>query len=76
MAELLTVHIRRSYSRTIRPEAEQLEGNSYVFEKGWTMDEGDPYPGEVAWIPRDPFYPPDAPVWIASGDLLEGQDDD
>ncbi len=66
---LFTVHIRRDHGKPIRPEAEQLDGNSYTFEKGWTMDANDPYPGEVAWIPRDPVYPLDAPTWIASGDL-------
>jgi hypothetical protein len=68
---LFIVHIRRDHGRPIRPEAEQLDGNSYMFEKGWTMDANDPYPGEVAWIPRDPAYPSDAPTWIASGYLRQ-----
>jgi hypothetical protein len=69
--QVLTVHIRRDHGKPIRPEAEQLDGNSYTFEEGWIMDANDPYPGEVAWIPHDPSYPSDAPTWIASGDLRQ-----
>lgn len=66
---LFTICIRRDGERPVRPEAEQLDGNLYKFTKGWVMDETDPYPGEVAWIPDDPLYPDNAPIWIASGDL-------
>jgi hypothetical protein len=71
LPQKLTVCIRKDYSKPVRPEALQLDGNSYVFERGWIMDADDPYPGEVAWIPCDPAYPSDAPTWIASGDLGE-----
>lgn len=64
-----TVRIRRDIGREVKPEAEQLDGMTYDFRFGWLMDEGDPYPGEDAWIPHDPAYPIDAPTWIASGDL-------
>jgi hypothetical protein len=64
-----TVKIRRN-RRSVRPEAEQLEGKTFTFMFGWGMDEDDPYPGETAWVPRDPDYPNNAPVWIANGDLI------
>lgn len=65
-----TVTIRRDIARVVRPNAEQLEGHAYVFSAGWMMGEDDPYPGEVAYIPRDSDYPMDGPQWIASGDLV------
>ena len=64
-----TVRIRRDIGRGVKPEAEQLDGKTYYFSFGWLMDENDPYPGEEAWIPRDPAYPIEAPAWIARGDL-------
>ena len=67
---LMTVRIRRDFARAVKPTAEQLDGNAYLFGYGWTMGEGDPYPGEVAMLPRDPRWPDDAPGWIASGDLI------
>lgn len=54
----------------VKPEAEQVDGNVYLFRHGWVMDDDDPFPGEIAWIAYDPAYPPDAPTWIASGDLV------
>lgn len=65
----MRVRIRRDIGREVRPEAEQTDGNVYRFTPGWTMGEDDPYPGEIAMIPEDPAYPPDAPHWVASGDL-------
>lgn len=65
----MQVRIRQNFLRLVRPEAEQLDGNVYKFRYGWMQGEGDPYPGEVAWVPCDETYPNDAPHWIASGDL-------
>ena len=64
-----TVRIRRDFGREVKPEAEQTDGKTYAFRRGWLMDKSDPYPGEEAWLPHDPAYPVEAPAWIASGDL-------
>ena len=55
----------------MKPEAEKIDGKTYSFTQGWVMDNDDPYPNETAYIPRDPDYPDEAPIWIASGDLIE-----
>lgn len=59
----------------VRPEAQQLEGNVYRFREGWQLThecEGR-YAGEPAmvgeWRDAAHPYPPDAPAWIAFGDL-------
>jgi hypothetical protein len=65
------VCIRRDIGREVKPEAEQIDGNVYWFEHGWVMYEDDLYPGEIAWIADDETYPKDAPIWIASGDLVK-----
>ena len=67
---LFTVKIRRSIDRYVRPNAEQLEGKTFNFLRGWDIGKTEPYPGEVAWVPDDKSYPKDGPHWIASGDLL------
>ena len=64
-----TVRIRRGGDWHVRPNAEQIDGRTYRFRYGWVMDEDDPYPGEVAFLPDDPAYPDDGPTWVASGDL-------
>ena len=66
-----TVRIRRDMGKEVKPEAEQIDGNTYDFTYGCEMTKDDPYPGEVAWIPFDRKYPPSAPQWIAAGDLVE-----
>lgn len=66
---LMTVKIRRSNGLEVKPEAEQLDGKTYNFTEGWVMNDDDPYPTELAMIPRDKNYPDEAPIWIASGDL-------
>jgi hypothetical protein len=63
------VAIRRDINMDVKPEAEQIDGNIYLFKKGWVMDEDDKYPEEEALIPTDANWPADAPGWIASGDL-------
>lgn len=65
------VEIRRSDNLQVKPEAEQIDGNVYVFREGWVMDEDDTsiYIGETAMIPNDFEWPADAPDWVASGDL-------
>ncbi len=67
------VKLRRNLGLKIRPEAEQLDGNVYSFQRGWLIDEGHgKYEGETAMIPIriHDSYPDDAPTWIASGDLI------
>ena len=65
----MRVRIRRGTEWEVRPEAEQLDGRVFEFERAWTMGESDPYPGEMAYMPNDETYPHGAPIWIASGDL-------
>ncbi len=54
----------------VKPEAEEIDGKTYNFTVGWVMNDEDAYPTETAYIPRDPNYPDEAPIWIASGDLV------
>lgn len=68
---MFKVQIRRNIGLSVKPEAETIDGKTYNFIFGWTMDKNDKYPEEIAYIPRDPSYPVDAPIWIASGDLVE-----
>ncbi len=78
----MTIKVRRNIGRGVKPEVEGVDGKTYLFRFGWLMDKDDSYPGEEAWIAADPSYPHTAPVWIASGDLIEpteendGQDQD
>lgn len=65
----LIVKIRRGL-RPVKPEAEQLDGKTFLFVFGWIMGDDDPYPGEAAWIPKNDGWPDDAPIWLASGDLV------
>jgi len=67
--ERFKVKIRRNLGLEVKPEAEKIDGCTFMFYYGWTMDNQDTYPEEIAWIPRDKNYPVDAPAWIASGDL-------
>ncbi len=71
MNKRFKVQIRRNLGLIVKPEAEKTDGNIYTFRKGWVMDEDDPLPGETAWIVYDNTYPEDAPIWLASGDLVE-----
>lgn len=70
------VKIRRGEEFIVKPEAEQIDGRSFFFTVGWVIEDDDYlYPGEYAMIPefplfRDPEWPEDAPIWIASGDLV------
>lgn len=66
----MTVKIRRELGMEVKPEAEEIDGKTYNFTVGWIMNDEDAYPNETAYIPRDPDYPDDAPIWIASGDLI------
>ena len=70
-----TVRIRRTVGWEVKPEAEQIDNQTFDFAFGWVMDKDDPYPGEIALIPRDVNYPVNAPAWLASGDLVEFKDD-
>ena len=67
-----TVKIRKELA-TVKPESELVDGKSFEFVEGWIMDEDDTsiYVGEAAMIPHDAEYPIEAPIWIASGDLIE-----
>ncbi len=67
----MTIKVRRNIGREVKPEVEEVDGKTYLFRFGWRMNNDDPYPGEVAWIAEDLSYPRAAPVWIASGDLIE-----
>lgn len=67
----MTIKVRRDIGRDVKPEAEQIDGKTYLFRFGWLMDKDDSYPREEAWIADDPNYPGTAPTWIASGDLIE-----
>lgn len=71
-AKRMTIKVRRDIGKEVKPEVEQVDGKTYWFRPGWLMDENDPYPNEEAWIVNDLTYPLyDAPIWIASGDLIE-----
>jgi len=61
------VKIRRDFGE-VRPEAEQLDGNTFFFKFAWVDDTGR-YDGEDIWQPWDKEYPQGAPAWIAEGDL-------
>lgn len=66
----MTVKIRRELGMEVKPEAEEIDGKTYNFTVGWVMNDEDAYPTETAYTPRDPNYPDEAPIWIASGDLI------
>jgi hypothetical protein len=66
---IATVRIRRGSEWNVKPEAEQLDGNTYKFVVAWKQDKDDKYPGEYALMPEDTNYPADAPRWISSGDV-------
>jgi len=64
------IAIRRNLAK-VKPEAEKLDGNYYYFSEGWIIDETESiYFGETAMLPQDTAYPRNAPIWIASGDLV------
>ena len=70
---LLRIKIRTNLAK-IRPEALELDGKVFNFREGWNITELDSsiYVGEIAMIPTEPNYffaYPNAPAWIASGDL-------
>ena len=68
--QAFTVKIRRNFVGEVKSECEAINGKTYFFRYGWKIEDDDGrYPGEIAWIPDDSRYPPDAPAWIASGDL-------
>lgn len=73
-----TVKIRRIEGAEVRLNAEQLDGKTFNFVKGWMIESSDSkfYAGEVAMLPRDVNYPTDAPHWIASGDLIPIEETD
>lgn len=52
------------------PALKLADGNVYIFIYGWLQGEGDPYPGEIAYIGGDDSYPIDLPLWISEGDLV------
>ena len=65
------VKIRRDLGLPVKPEAEKYDGKVFEFTYGWTMDEGDTYPGEVAYmLPMEEDYKESDLLWIASGDLV------
>ena len=73
--KILKVKLRRNIpGRHVKKEAEQIDGKSFLFTFAWRMNEDDPYPGEIAFMPFDiKSWPYGAPAWIASGDLVDEQ---
>ena len=69
MIQTFTVKIRRGKGFKVKPESEQIDGKTFRFVRGWIIDHG-MYTGEIAWCQRDDSYPLDAPIWLASGDLV------
>lgn len=59
---------------TLRPEMIPLIGLEFKFRYAWTMDDGDPYPGQVAWtfdrrmLESDGFLP-EHDRWIPDEDI-------
>ena len=78
------VKLRTEYKgRPIRPECEPLNGRTLEFRRGWLMNDDDPYPGEIAWIPTNQDELTGicgaavVITWLASGDLkIIDEDDD
>ena len=72
MGKPFTVKLRRGNGLIVKPEAEQLDGKTFIFRDGWILEDRDTdlYVGEMAMIPNDFDWPADAPAWIASGDLV------
>jgi len=65
------VKLRETYKgRPIKAEAKQFAGRTLDFRYGWVMDDEDPYPGEIAWIPVDNEIG-NVIGWFAGGDLEE-----
>jgi hypothetical protein len=65
-----TVKIRRDLGISVKPNAEQVDGKTWLFEKLWVFESDDRrYPSETVYRPVDARWPIDAPGWIASGDL-------
>jgi hypothetical protein len=64
------VKLRRGSGFKVKPEAEQIDGKSFVFRYGWLIEDG-LYEGEAAWLPCVSYYPVEAPSWLASGDLID-----
>jgi hypothetical protein len=65
----------RAGRRYVRLDLQPLDGRVFAFRPGWQLgpEHGGIYAGELAMVsvdtdPEHP-YPPDAPIWIASGDL-------
>lgn len=73
ITKAFTVKIRRNIGKKVKPEAELVDGKTFVFLFGWLMGENDPYPDEEAWRAYDTSYPIEAPSRIASGDLIESK---
>ncbi len=76
---LLKIKIRKNLAK-IRPEALELDGKVFNFMEGWNITESDSsiYVGEIAMIPTELNYffaYPNAPAWIASGDLEEMEEE-
>jgi hypothetical protein len=67
---LFQISIRDIPGKQIKPAARAIDGQRYYFSCGWVMNTDDKYPGEIAWIADDPKYPMEAPIWLASGDLV------
>jgi len=63
------VKLRHEYAgRPLRTDCKQFDGHTLEFRYGWTMDDDDLYPGEIAWIPVDNDVL-GVITWFAGGDL-------
>ncbi len=66
-----TISIRDNLpGKSVRPEAIAMNGKTIRASYGFTMGEGDRYPGEVAWI-IDREDDAGRITWIAEGDLTD-----
>jgi hypothetical protein len=69
------IKLRRSDVFVVKPNAEQIDGKTFLFEFGWVIDKDDtglPIVGEHAMVPcQEQDYPRGAPTFIASGDLIQ-----
>lgn len=72
LGRMMKVAPRRNLAgKALRPETDLIDGKIFEFRAGWTQDENDPYPGEIAYIPTGNDYPRGAPVWVSEGDLIK-----
>lgn len=62
-----TVRLRRGEGWEVKPEAEGVDGETFIFRAGWLIEDG-MYEGEWAML-FEKGGPPETFFWVASGDL-------